>query len=119
MEFGGRILGKPGTKDRAVAQLARMAGRTHRLITGIAVVQGNRVESEVVIHHMTMRALSPSQIQAYVQADEPEDTAGAYKIEQRGITLFENVFGPDPSAIEGLPIMSLMRLLIRHGFDGF
>lgn len=115
VEFEGRILGKPGSSEKAVQQLERMSGRTHRLITGIAVVRGSDVAQELVIHHMNMRSLSPAEIRRYVEADQSHDTAGAYKIEQRGITLFDSISGPDPSAIEGLPVMSLVRLLKRLG----
>lgn len=116
-ELEGRILTKPGTRDGAIAQLRELAGRTHRLLTAVAVSDGSRTESRLVIHRMTMRALTDAQIAAYVDRDQPFDCAGAYKVEAAGSLLFETMEGPDHTAIVGLPLTETAKLLALFGVD--
>ena len=118
-EIDGERLFKPGTVERAVEQLLRLAGRTHRLITGLAVLEAatGRVEQALDLQHMTLRPLSPEQAQAYVAAERPLDCAGAYRIEGRGIALFESMRSADYTGIIGLPLIGLTTLLGRFGID--
>lgn len=114
-EVDGQLLGKPGTADRAVAQLMRLSGRTHRLLTGVALhdARTGTTRAELTVHRMRMRAFSEQEARRYVQRDQPVDCAGAYKVESLGIALFEGMTGDDCSAIVGLPLLSVVRLL--HG----
>jgi septum formation protein len=114
-ELDGRILTKPGDRDGARAQLAALAGRTHRLLTAVAVHHAGRTESALVVHHMRMRALTPEQIARYIDRDQPYDCAGAYKVEAAGALLFEAMEGPDHTAIVGLPLTALSTLLASFG----
>lgn len=116
-EAEGRVLLKPGTAERARAQLAALAGRTHRLLTGVCVLhtETGRLERALDVHHMTMRPLSPAQIAAYVESENPIDCAGAYKVEGRGIALFSSMSGHDWTGIIGLPLTRLIDLLLRLG----
>lgn len=114
-ELDGRILTKPGDRAGAVEQLAALAGRTHRLLTAVAVHHAGRTESMLVVHRMTMRPLSAEQIARYVDRDEPYDCAGAYKVEAAGALLFEAMEGPDHTAIVGLPLTALSTLLASFG----
>jgi septum formation protein len=118
-EIDGTRLFKPGTVERAVEQLLRLAGRTHRLITGLAVLDAasGRVEQALDVQHMTLRPLSPEQAEAYVAAERPLDCAGAYRIEGRGIALFESIRTEDYTGIIGLPLIQLTTLLGRFGID--
>jgi len=122
-ELDGERLGKPGTPEGAEAQLARLAGREHRLITAVAVVDAATGEAlvDVDVHRMTMRPLTPAQIRAYVAHDEPLWAAGAYLLERRGVALFERIQADpvtaDDTAILGLPLMKLLALLRRWGVD--
>jgi len=118
-ELDGEILGKPGSVSKAVAQLRRIRGRTHRLLTGVCVldVATNTELMHVDEHRLTMRALTDAQIRDYVDADQPLDCAGAYKVEALGIALFERIEGCDASAITGLPLMMLTSMLMRVGID--
>jgi septum formation protein len=118
-ELDGEILGKPGSVSRAVAQLRRARGRTHRLLTGVCVLDATTSAEMVHVdeHRLTMRALTDAQIRDYVEADQPLDCAGAYKIEALGIALFERIEGCDASAITGLPLMMLTTMLMRVGID--
>lgn len=117
----GKILGKPGTKERTVEQLRRLAGRTHELVTAMCVLDtvSDRAQTVVDVHRMTMRALDDDQIRRYVDLDRPLDCAGAYKLESLGVALFEEVAGSDPTAIVGIPLMRLAAILSRFGFDVF
>lgn len=115
--LGDDILGKPGSAEAAKAQLSRLAGRTHRLISAFALRAPNGdVDANVHVHEMTLRALSDEEISRYVDADSPLDCCGAYRIEALGISIFESIRGDDPSAIEGLPLMGVCAALRRAGF---
>lgn len=103
----GTILGKPGTVDRAENQLRMLAGRTHELLSGVAVVRGEQSRLFVDRTRLTMRPLGMPQIKAYVARDNPIDCAGSYKIESLGSALFERVECSDPTSIVGLPLMRL------------
>jgi septum formation protein len=112
----GTILGKPGTVAQACAQLDRLEGRTHDLITALCVWSRNQAHRHIDVTRLTMRSLTADEVRRYVDADLPLDCAGAYKIEGRGIVLFERVETQDPTAITGLPLMALTTILRRLGF---
>ncbi len=114
--FEGRVLGKPGTSERAAGQLLAMSGRAHQLITAIAVADRGGVEAHVEVATLTMRALGPEEIGRYVASDLPLDCAGSYRIESRGIVLFDRIVATDHSAIVGLPLMALTSMLRARGF---
>ena len=109
--FEGRVLGKPGSVERAVEQLLSLAGRDHELITAMAVIQGTRVLQHTDVARLHMRPLSRDEIERYVLADQPIDCAGSYKLEARGIALFDQIISDDHSAITGLPLMALTTIL--------
>jgi septum formation protein len=118
VDADGARLHKPGTAEAAVAQLARLTGRAHRLVTAVALRHPDgRVTSHVDVTVLHMRALTMAQLRAYVARDLPLDCAGAYKIERLGAALFERVVGHDPTAIEGLPLCATARLLADAGVD--
>ena len=112
----GRILGKPGTAAKAAEQLALLAGRTHELITAIVVRHGAQAHAHTDVTRLTMRRLDRAQIERYVAADRPLDCAGSYKLECRGVALFERIESDDHSAITGLPLIALTRILTGLGF---
>jgi len=124
---GDEILTKPGTPERAVEQLLRLAGREHELLTAVAVLWAppagapadgdSRGEHAVVRSPLRMRPLTRREAVAYVRLERPLDCAGAYKSEGLGIALFERMGGDDPTAIVGLPLITLARLLRRFGVD--
>ena len=115
---GGRLF-KPGSAERAVSQLMNLAGRTHRLVTGIAVYEPatDRTERAIDVHHMTMRSLTEAQVRAYVAREDPVDCAGAYKVEGLGVALFSAMRGDDHTGIVGLPLTKLAELLARFGAE--
>jgi septum formation protein len=112
----GQIFGKPGTLRLAEEQLRRLAGKSHQLITAVAVAHRGQVLTHTDITTLRMRQLSPSEIECYVAADRPVDCAGSYKIEERGIALFEAIDTHDPSAITGLPLIALAQILREFGY---
>lgn len=113
----GRILGKPGTAERAVEQLLSLAGDVHELITAVCVVHGDRILRHVDVSLLRMRDLDREALERYVAADEPLDCAGAYKLERHGIALFESVETVDSTAITGLPLIATRRLLAECGLS--
>lgn len=118
-EIDGERLHKPGTEASARAQLARLQGRAHRLVTAVTVLSAatSRAETLVDVHHLTMRPLGEAAIARYVERDRPLDCAGSYRIEALGIALFERIDGADFTAIIGLPLTCVVTLLARHGVD--
>ena len=111
----GAVLGKPGTNERARAQLRALAGRTHELITAMAVVAPGRIYRETAIAVLSLRPLTTEAIERYVAADHPTDCAGSYKLEARGITLFDRIEAADHSAITGIPLIALTSILTQLG----
>jgi septum formation protein len=123
----GEILTKPGTPERAIEQLLHLAGREHRLLTAVSVLhsdapgepsEGNmHGEHALVVNQLRMRPLRHAEVEAYVRREQPLDCAGGYKSEGLGVALFEYMRGDDPTAIVGLPLITLVRLLRRFGVD--
>ena len=113
VELDGEILGKPGTEERARAQLGRLAGRTHRLITSVVLLGPDVHEHHVAVHRLTMRPLDAREIAAYVALDHPEACAGSYRFESHGAALMATVLGGDRTAIQGLPLRALSAMLLR------
>lgn len=121
IHLSDRIFHKPGTPDKAVEQLLELSGQTHTLLTAVAVAtpEGS-IESDLVRFEMEMRALTRAEATAYVDEDQPVDCAGSYKIESAGIKLFRRLNGDDYTAVIGLPLTRVWRLLeltdfIDHG----
>lgn len=102
--LGETRFSKPGTRERAAAQLKQLAGQTHEVLTAVAIVHAGGVEEHLAVARMTMKALSDVEILKYVDADQPLNCAGSYKLEERGVGLFSNIECEDRTAIVGLPM---------------
>ncbi|CAM3954353.1 Maf family nucleotide pyrophosphatase [Bordetella tumulicola] len=113
----GSPIGKPGDFDRARAQLRALAGHTVEFHSALAVTDGQRVEKTGVITLCRFRPLPDAMIDAYLRAEEPYDTAGSAKAESLGIALMESIRSDDPTAIIGLPLIALTRMLMTFGLD--
>lgn len=113
----GRILGKPGTVENAVAQLLAAQGKSVTFYTGLCVLDAatGRAEQLVEPFRVHFRQLDEAAIRRYVAAEQPLDCAGSFKCEGMGIVLFERLEGRDPNALIGLPLIGLVELLGRHG----
>jgi septum formation protein len=110
------ILGKPGTAEQAARQLTMLAGRTHVLCTAVALLHGGRLLAHVDVTRLAMRPLDGAQIERYVAADMPLDCAGSYRLEARGVTLFEGIASADHTAIVGLPLIAVTSMLASLGY---
>lgn len=113
------IFGKPLTVEAAEQQLRRLSGREIEFLTSVAVRNGETGEcfSDIVPVSVAFRRLTATDISTYVAVEQPLDCAGGFKCEGLGITLFERIVSDDPTALTGLPLIALARLLRRHGFD--
>jgi septum formation protein len=114
--FRGAIFGKPGTVERAIEQLSAMAGASHTLITALAIWHQGEMFLHTDVTTLQMRPLSRSEITRYVEADLPLDCAGSYKLEERGIALFERIDSADHTAITGMPLIALVTILRQLGY---
>jgi septum formation protein len=116
-ELDGRPLGKPGTRDGALAQLGAMSGRAVHFRTAVCVRHGEHAP-RLAIDTTTVRfrSLSFAEIERYVDAEQPLDCAGSFKSEGLGITLFDAIETIDPTALIGLPLIATARLLREAGF---
>jgi len=117
VDVDGRILGKPETFETAVEQLSLLQGRSHRLVTAVCVWHEGLIHTHVDLTELTMRPLQAEAIARYLAADQPLDCAGSYKLEARGITLFERIESDDHTAIIGLPLIALTTILKRCGYE--
>lgn len=112
----GQALGKPGGPDDARAMLRRLRGRTHTVLTGVAVVEvpSGRAASVAVASDVLMADYTDDVIDAYVGSGEPFDKAGGYAIQERGADLVGGWVG-SYSNIIGLPLEATRRLLVQFG----
>ncbi len=116
--FEGEVLGKPGTKEAAVVQLRKVAGKSHELITSTCILGPNGFVYEWTNRtKLTMRELGLEEIKRYVEKDDPIYCAGSYKIESLGISLFDSIETEDSTAIIGLPLLELSKQLRNLGFS--
>ena len=118
-ECDGEPVGKPGTHDRAVTQLGRLSGRTVVFHTGVALVNAatGRTQVAMVDVASTYRRLSVAEIEHYLRRETPYDCAGSVRSEGLGIALFERIASEDPSALVGLPLITVARMLRGEGVD--
>ena len=112
-------LRKPGTSERAYAQLRASSGETVQFFTGVALLNTvtGHVQSSVVHYRVKFRVLSDAEIRRYVTHDDPLDCAGSFKWERLGIALMASLEGPDPTALEGLPLIALCKMLRKAGLE--
>lgn len=114
----GRIMGKPGTAEAAEEQLIHCSGKSVEFLTSVTVLcaASGFLQTAVVATSVRFRALTRAEIRRYISQDQPLDCAGSFKSEAAGPMLLETMRSDDPSAIIGLPLISLSRLLRASGF---
>jgi septum formation protein len=112
----GDVLGKPADEAEAAQMLRRLSGRSHTVITAVAVSWRGRMVDDAEEVGVTFRALTDDEIRAYIATGEPMDKAGAYGIQGFGATIVERVDG-DYFAVMGLPLNRLARLLQSLGLE--
>lgn len=114
-----QVLGKPGTHPRAVQQLRLESGRSVTFHTAACVLRaaGDTPLAHVDTTVVHFRKLTEQEIERYLLAERPYDCAGSFKSEGLGIGLFERVDTQDPSALVGLPLIAVCRLLRQSGIS--
>jgi len=115
----GEILGKPGHRGAAMAQLRRFGGHRVELISSLclynsATGQWQQTREIFAVH---FRQLDEAMIRRYVDREEPFDCAGSFRCEGLGITLFERLEGRDPNSLQGLPLIALTDMLRAEGLE--
>ena len=112
----GRYLRKPGERRRAIQQLTECSRREVEFLTAVTVIgPGRREDNHVDRTVVRFRSLSTDEIERYIDAEQPFDCAGSFKVEGLGITLFESIESLDPTALQGLPLIWLAGCLNRFG----
>ena len=118
-DLDGLPIGKPGTHERAVAQLQLMRGRRVTFQTAVAVARGDRGYAQGLLAPVVVqfRGLSDAEIEHYLRTEQPYDCAGSAKCETLGIALLDAIDSDDPTALVGLPLIRTCRLLREAGLD--
>ena len=112
---GDRILGKPRDRADAAAMMQLLAGRTHLVLSGVALV-GDRERQEISVSEVRFRAVTPGEADAYWESGEPRDKAGGYAIQGLGALFVADLRG-SYSGVMGLPLFETARLLAEAGIQ--
>ncbi len=115
--LNGSPIGKPGNFQGAQQQLRQFRGRTVEFHSALCVTDGKRDESADVVTRCSFRDLTDTEIDAYLRREQPFDTAGSAKAEGLGIALMQAIHSDDPTAIVGLPLIALARMLRSFGLN--
>ena len=115
----GEILGKPHTFENGVKQLSKFSNKAVTFYTGLCVFNSsnNQVKSLIEPFIVHFNELSQTDIERYLNAEQPYNCAGSFKSEGLGICLFKKLEGDDPNTLIGLPLIRLVALLKEHGLD--
>jgi 7-methyl-GTP pyrophosphatase len=115
----GHAISKPGDRANAQRELRALSGRTIVFHTGIALVDAatGRCQREMVDVVSVFRTLTDAEIDAYLDREAPYDCAGGVRSEALGIALFERITSDDPTALVGLPLIALCRMLRAEGVE--
>ena len=118
-ELEGQVLRKPGELAVARAQLRACSGREVRFHTAVCVIDTRSGNEDCVqdLTHVQFRPLDDAEIERYLEREQPFDCAGSFKAEALGIALFERIESEDPTALIGLPLIALARLLRATGLN--
>jgi septum formation protein len=114
---GDALLGKPGTRERALGQLQLLSGNSAHFVTAVALQCGDRLYQATDITTVRFRRLDPIEIERYVDIEPALDCAGSFKSEGLGITLCAAIESRDPTALIGLPLIAVRELLARAGWN--
>ncbi len=117
--LGEDILGKPGSHQPAVQQLRRCSGQTVVFYTAVALIGSAPSAPDIHIDETTVRfrELTDTEIEKYLNADQPYDCAGSFKVESRGVILFNGIDSQDPTGLQGLPLIWVAGRLRALGID--
>jgi septum formation protein len=110
----GQVYGKPVDENDARCMLTALSGRQHQVITGIAVVTGDKIWTDFVVTNVKFGGIKAREIESYLTSGEPMDKAGAYAIQGRGALFVESISGCYANVV-GLPLNKLSNLLKKAG----
>ncbi|RQS73034.1 septum formation protein Maf [Burkholderia sp. Bp8963] len=116
--FDGLQIGKPGTHERALAQLVAMQGRDVEFHSALCLYDSrtDETQTEDIVTRVRFRTLPEAELDAYLRAETPYDVAGSAKSEGLGIALLDAIDSDDPTALVGLPLIALTRMLRTAGY---
>jgi septum formation protein len=114
--LGNEVYGKPKSKDDALAMLEALSGKTHRVVTGVAVRLHERIRTTMSDTEVEFREIRPDEALRYWQSGEPEGKAGAYAIQGAGGIFVAAVRG-SYSGVVGLPVFETATLLGQFGIE--
>lgn len=119
--FDGLQIGKPGTHEKALEQLRMMRNRVVEFHSALCLFDSARdlAQTEDVVTRVRFRDLSDAELDAYLRAETPYDVAGSAKSEGLGIALLDGIDSDDPTALVGLPLIALTRMLRAAGYPLF
>ena len=114
-----KILGKPGNYNKAKEQLIFMSNRSLTFYTGLCLINTETkiIEEDVVSFRVDFRKLTEPEIENYLVKEKPYDCVGSFKSEKLGISLLKKMNGDDPTALIGLPLIRLCKMLRNQGVD--
>lgn len=115
----GNIMGKPGTREKAIEQLTACNGKSVHFLTGLCLYDSSNESLQSLVEPFTVyfRELSPQAIERYIDKEQPLNCAGSFKSEGLGVSLFRALEGRDPNALIGLPIIGLLEMLRNKGIE--
>jgi septum formation protein len=114
--LGDRIMGKPANREEAVEMLQALSGKTHQVLTAVAVANGGRVEQRLSASAVRFGDLAELAIRRYVMSGEPLDKAGGYAIQGHAAAFIEKIEG-SYSGVMGLPLYETAELLANFGLE--
>jgi len=117
--INNEIIGKPGNYETAFAQLSAASAQKITFYTGLSIINNvtNQVDTIVEPYYVNFKSLSATQIKYYLETEQPYNCAGSFMCEGLGIALFDRLEGRDPNTLIGLPLISLVELLSKQGFE--
>jgi MAF protein len=117
--INGEIIGKPLSEEKAIEQLTKQSGQSIQFFTGLALHNSETRQTDIKVDTFTVhfRSLTTKQIANYVEKEQPLFCAGSFKSEGLGIALFERLEGKDPNTLVGLPLIDLIDMLEKQGFE--
>lgn len=110
----GRIFGKPASREDALEMLACLSGRTHEVLTGVALLAGGTLDTALSRTQVQFREIPPDEAEAYWQSGEPAGKAGAYAVQGLG-GIFVSAINGSFSGVVGLPVFETAEMLRRAG----
>ncbi len=113
---GHEILGKPVNRDDALAMMQRLSGRSHKVLTGVALVDEHTARSRLSVSHVTFRQITEAEALAYWNSGEPQDKAGGYAVQGLGAMFISHLQG-SYSGVMGLPLFETAELLQSVGVE--